>query len=80
MRRGQHIPDGALSSTAVQHNFLCMWCVGMKGANFSSHRQNQSHILVDAMIHDLQFNDNIVALDLRRNVYLWRLIGTCPIR
>jgi hypothetical protein len=48
----------------------------MKGAEFSSHRraptaawQSQSHILVDTVIHDLQFNDNIVALDLRRNVH-----------
>ena len=38
----------------------------MKGAEFSSHRraptaawQSQSHILVDTVIHDLQFNDNI---------------------
>jgi hypothetical protein len=54
-----------------------MWYLGRKGANLSSHRraptgawQSQSHILVDTRIHDLQGNDNVVALDLRRNVYL----------
>jgi hypothetical protein len=28
------------------------------------------------MTHDLPFNDKFVALDPRRNVYLWRLIDT----